>query len=139
MLAIGLESDAVCEQEWATDAIIIFSQEHFQNLQQHRMMKMALPTRCIHSLNSREMCGGSRIHNSNLNVPLNKGSCKTQICISGLFCPAPIGACGCAYKFPNLCRVQYQLGSLCECVFVLSFFFCLFVFMRHCLRLHCSS
>lgn len=93
MLATGLESDAVCEQECGTDAIIIFSQEHFQNLQQHQMMKMPLPNRCIHSLNSREMCGGSRIPNGNLNVPLNKGSRKKQTCTSVLFCPVRVWMC----------------------------------------------
>lgn len=72
MLAIGLDSDAAWEQEWGSDAIIIFSQEHFLNLQQHWVMKMPLPNRFIHFLNSREMCGGSRIPDGNLSLPLNE-------------------------------------------------------------------
>lgn len=61
VLAIGLENNAVWEQEWGSNATRIFSQEHFLNLNHHWIMKMPLPNRSIHSLNSREMYRGSRL------------------------------------------------------------------------------
>lgn len=48
MFAVGLGSDAVWEQDWGSDAIIMFSQEHFQHLQQHWVIKNAFSWQ-IHS------------------------------------------------------------------------------------------
>lgn len=129
MLAIGLESDAVWEHEWGGDAITIFSQEHFLNLRQHWIMKMPSPNRSIHSLNSREMCRGSRMPDGDLNLPLNKGSYRlynTWACISGRFCPAQI-ACVRVNIHTNLyvCAGDNISGTLQECV-------CVFVRTRVC-------
>lgn len=47
-------------------------------------MKMPLPNRSIHSLNSREMCRRSRVPDGNLNSPLNKGLFRLRVCAANV-------------------------------------------------------
>lgn len=130
MSAIGLEHDAVWQQEWSRNAIIIFSQECFLNLQQHWKMKMALPSRSIHTLNSRGMCSGSRMPDGNLNMPLNKGSYwlwNTWPCFfSALFCAVQIIMCrnvhmNLHYHNISISSTLYECMQGCVCVCICVF------------------
>lgn len=119
VLAIGLESDAVWEQEWGNNAIIISSQEHFLNLQQRWIMKMPLPNRSIHSLNSREMCRRSRVPDGNLNSPLNKGLFRLRVCAANVDMNLHVMG-------------NHISGFNILCLSVCFYSMCVFVCMRHC-------